>query len=218
MLKNIVLVLFAVAIIVTGCGKKCAPLNSSQIQEAIKQLNAMPLEPVEKGEYAVFETNMGKMVMEFYPEKAPKHCSHFKRCINSGFYTCAKFHRVVKDFMIQGGAVTTKDDDPNNEGKSMPIGYTIPAEFNDIPHDKGILSMARSRDPNSAGSQFFICLTRAGTRSLDGQYTVFGKVVEGIDVLEKIGSVQVTANPAYGGANVLPVKPVVIENAYMIKK
>ena len=219
MLKKIVVVLFVFVIFVAGCGeKKCQPLSLSYVQEAINRLNTMPLEPLEEGEHAVFETNMGKMVIEFFPDKAPQHCAYFKRCVNSGFYTCTKFHRVIKDFMIQGGAISTKDDDPNNEGKAVNVGYTIPAEFNDTPHDKGILSMARGRDPNSASTQFFICLTRAGTKSLDGQYTVFGKLVDGLDVLERIGNVEVASNPAYGGARVLPVKPVVIENAYMIKK
>jgi cyclophilin family peptidyl-prolyl cis-trans isomerase len=216
MMKEITAVLFILAIAVVGCNKPCTPLNSDQVQEAINQMNAMPLDPVESGEYAVLETNMGKIVIEFYPEKAPRHCAYFKRCINSGFYACTTFHRVIKEYMIQGGAISTKDDDPNNEGAGVDVGYTIPAEFNDMQHDKGILSMARSRDPNSASTQFFICLTRARSRHLDGQYTAFGKVVEGLDVIKKIGNVEVTTSSVYNSL-VLPVKPVVIKNAYMIK-
>jgi len=218
MTTKILSVLFLLGIFIAGCGeKKCQPLTSSEVQEAIKQLNAMSLEPVEPGELAVLETNLGKMVIELFPDKAPEHSSYFKRCINSGFYTCAKFHRVMKEFMIQGGAISTKDDNPDNDGAGTDVGYTIPAEFNDTQHDKGILSMARGQDPNSASTQFFICLTRERTQHLDGQYTAFGKVVEGLDVVEKIGNVEVTTSPVYGH-RVLPVNPVVIQKAYMITK
>jgi len=217
MLKSVLAILFIGLVLLAGCSQKCKPLSSSELEKAIQQLNAMPLEPVEEGEQAVLETNLGKMVIEFFPDKAPKHCAYFKRCINSGFYTCTKFHRIIKDFMIQGGAISTKDDDPNNEGKAINVGYTIPAEFNDTKHDKGILSMARGTDPNSASTQFFICLSRERTSHLDGQYTAFGKVVEGLDVLEKIASVDLKTSPVYRD-RVLPIKPVVIENAYMIKK
>jgi len=217
MLKNVLAILFIGLVMLGGCSQKCKLLNSDEVEEAIQQLNAMPLEPVQEGEQAVLETTLGKMVIEFYPDKAPKHCAYFKRCINSGFYTCTKFHRIIKDFMIQGGAISTKDDNPNNEGKAINVGYAIPAEFNDTKHDKGVLSMARSADPNSASTQFFICLTRERTRHLDGQYTAFGKVVEGLDVLEKIANVELKTSPVYRD-RVLPVKPVVIENAYMIEK
>ncbi len=175
----------------------------------------MPLEPVAANEVAVLETNLGKMVVQFFPDKAPQHSSAFKRLVKAGYYTCTTFHRVIKGFMIQGGDLYTRDDDPNNDGNGPGPGYTLPAEFNDTQHDKGILSMARrGDDENSAGSQFFIVLSRENTAHLDGKYTVFGKLIEGIDVLEKIGAIQTTMSPVYQQP-VMPVEPVVIEKAYM---
>ena len=192
-------------------------LNRQELDNFIKIFDLLPLEPVESNELAVLQTNMGKIVIEFFPDKAPKHCAYFKRCVNDGFYKGTKFHRIIKDFMIQGGAISTKDDDPNNDGLRIDIGYTIPAEFNKLHHDKGILSMARNQNPNSADSQFFICLSRSHTQHLDGLYTVFGHVVEGMDVVEKIGNTPVKNNPAYRNELSLPVEPVIIQDAYMIK-
>ncbi|MBN2355672.1 peptidylprolyl isomerase [candidate division KSB1 bacterium] len=171
------------------------------------------MEPVKENEVAVLETNYGKMVVGFFPEVAPMTCTSFKRLVKAGYYDCTKFHRIIKDFMIQGGDVNSKDTIEGNEGQGGP-GYSLPAEFNDTPHDKGILSMARRGDDiNSAGSQFFICLSRERTQRLDGQYTVFGKLVEGIDVLEKIGNVAVQQSAM--GEMSSPVEPVFIRKAYM---
>lgn len=141
-------------------------------------------------EVAVLETSEGQMVVEFWPEVAPKTVENFKKLAGQGFYDGTAFHRVIKGFMIQGGDPNTKDlTKEDSYGKGDP-GYKIKAEFNDRPHNRGVLSMARSRDPNSAGSQFFICLARAP--HLDGQYTAFGKVLKGEDVLSKIGDTPVT--------------------------
>jgi peptidyl-prolyl cis-trans isomerase B (cyclophilin B) len=137
-------------------------------------------------EVAVIKTTEGEMVVEFWPEVAPKTVENFKTLARQGFYDGTCFHRVIKDFMIQGGDPLTKD--PSKEaywGTGGP-NHRLKAEFNDRHHDRGVLSMARSQDPDSAGSQFFIC--HGNPRFLDRQYTAFGKVIKGDDVLEKIGT------------------------------
>ncbi len=135
-------------------------------------------------EIAVIEVkDLGTITLEFYPSRAPNHVEKFKKLAREGFYDGTKFHRVIPGFMIQGGDPNTKGDDVQTWGTGGP-GYEIDAEFNDAPHLRGTLSMARSQDPNSAGSQFFICVDRSAF--LDGQYTVFGKVLEGMDVADKI--------------------------------
>ena len=135
-------------------------------------------------EIAVIEVkDLGTITLEFYPSRAPNHVEKFKKLAREGFYDGTKFHRVIPGFMIQGGDPNTKGDDVQTWGTGGP-GYEIDAEFNDAPHLRGTLSMARAQDPNSAGSQFFICVDRSSF--LDGQYTVFGKVLEGMDVADKI--------------------------------
>jgi peptidyl-prolyl cis-trans isomerase B (cyclophilin B) len=137
-------------------------------------------------EVAVIKTSMGEMVLEFWPEVAPKHVENFKKLAKQGFYDGTAFHRVIKGFMIQGGDPNTKDESKRNQWGLGGPGYRVNAEFNDRKHTRGVLSMARSSDPNSAGSQFFICL--ADAPHLDRQYTAFGKLIKGEDVLGKIGS------------------------------
>jgi peptidyl-prolyl cis-trans isomerase B (cyclophilin B) len=139
-------------------------------------------------EVAVIKTTEGEMVVEFWPDVAPGHVENFKKLAKQGFYDGTCFHRVIKDFMIQGGDPLTKD--PKMEGRwgTGGPGFQIKAEFNDRHHDRGVLSMARSQDPNSAGSQFFIC--HGNPRFLDKQYTAFGKLIKGDDVLEKIATTQ----------------------------
>lgn len=131
---------------------------------------------------AVIDTNMGRIILKFFPDKAPGHVKNFVKLAEKGFYDGTKFHRVIPKFMIQGGDPNTKTGD-GPAGTGGP-GYQIDAEFNDTHHARGILSMARSSDPNSAGSQFFICVADAGF--LDRQYTAFGQVVHGMDVVDKI--------------------------------
>ena len=114
---------------------------------------------------------------------APKHCRNFKKLANSGFYDKTAFHRIIPGFMIQGGDINSRDNDPKNDGQGGP-GWTVDAEFNDISHKRGVLSMARSKDPNSAGSQFFICV--ADSPHLDGDYTAFGEVIENVHVADHI--------------------------------
>ena len=138
-------------------------------------------------ELAVISTDLGDIIVKFYPDVAPLHVANFKKLARAGFYDGTTFHRVIPGFVIQGGDPNSKDDNPYNDGTGGPP-WNLKAEFNDIKHDKGILSMARSQDPNSAGSQFFICLARERTSNLDHQYTVFGEVVKGLDVVDKIGA------------------------------
>jgi peptidyl-prolyl cis-trans isomerase B (cyclophilin B) len=137
-------------------------------------------------EVAVIKTSEGTMVVEFYPEVAPNHVANFKKLAQKGFYDGTCFHRVIKGFMIQGGDPNTKDESKKDTWGMGGPGYTINAEFNAKHHARGTLSMARASDPNSAGSQFFICHGDAGF--LDGQYTVFGNLIKGDDVLEKIAT------------------------------
>lgn len=144
-------------------------------------------------EVAVVETNVGKMVLELWPDVAPGTVENFRKLANEGFYDGTCFHRIVKGFMVQGGDPLTKDTARQASWGTGGPGYQIKAEFNGRAHTRGVLSMARSRDPNSAGSQFFICLGDA--RFLDRQYTAFGQLIEGDDVLETIGETAVTEAP-----------------------
>jgi len=137
-------------------------------------------------EVAVIKTSMGEMVLEFWPEVAPKHVENFKKLAKQGFYDGTAFHRVIKGFMIQGGDPNTKDESKRDRWGQGGPGYMVKAEFNDRKHTRGVLSMARSpAGPDTAGSQFFVCL--AAVSHLDGQYTAFGKLIKGDDVLGKIG-------------------------------
>jgi len=136
-------------------------------------------------EVAVIKTSEGDMVVEFWTDAAPNTIQNFKKLARSGFYDGTTFHRIVKGFMIQGGDPLSKDPNKENLYGTGGPGYKIKAEFNDHPHEHGVISMAREPDPDSAGSQFFICL--APVPRLDHQYTTFGKVIKGTDALEKIG-------------------------------
>jgi peptidylprolyl isomerase/peptidyl-prolyl cis-trans isomerase B (cyclophilin B) len=131
---------------------------------------------VPEGKHVRIETGHGEILLELYPDTAPNHVASFKALIAKGYYDGLKFHRVIKDFMAQGG-------DPTGIGSGGP-GYTLKAEFNARKHLRGTLSMARKQDPDSAGSQFFICFSPQPY--LDGKYTVFGQVVKGMDVVDQI--------------------------------
>lgn len=126
----------------------------------------------------VIKTEKGDIKGEFYPNEAPNTVLNFVTLSKEGFYDGLTFHRVEPNFVIQGG-------DPAGDGSGGP-GYSIPAEFNNHPHVPGALAMARSKDPDSAGCQFYIVLTREQAEHLDGQYTVFGQVTEGMDVVKSI--------------------------------
>jgi len=134
---------------------------------------------------AVIETKFGNIELKFFPEVAPGHVKNFIDLAKKGFYDGTTFHRVIPGFMIQGGDPNTKSPDRTKHGMGNP-GYTIKAEFSNKPHKRGILSMARAQDPDSAGSQFFICVANASF--LDGQYSVFGEVTSGMEAVDKIVS------------------------------
>jgi cyclophilin family peptidyl-prolyl cis-trans isomerase len=129
---------------------------------------------------ATISTDKGDIEVDIFTAGTPKAAKNFLDLAKKNFYDGVIFHRIVPGFVIQGG-------DPTGSGSGGP-GYKIPAEFNDYPHDLGVLSMARTADPHSAGSQFFVCLSRERTAGLDNQYTVFGKVVSGIEAVQKIGA------------------------------
>ena len=146
---------------------------------------------------AVISTKFGDMVVEFYPDIAPKHVENFQILAEEGYYNGTTFHRVIPGFMIQGGDPNSKDLDRMNDGtggragkffgigrENDPESWTVPAEFNDNPHQRGTLSMARSQNIDSGSSQFFICHDNAPF--LDGQYTVFGQLISGIEVVDEI--------------------------------
>ena len=167
---------------------------------------------------AVLSTSYGAMVIEFYPDVAPMHVESFKILAEEGYFDGTTFHRVIPGFVIQGGDPNSKDDNRMNDGtggragkffggktdayvgrEEDPSTWTIPAEFNDSLHVKGTLSMARSQNPDSGSSQFFIC--HGPTPQLNNQYTVFGKVIKGLDVIDKIVNVDRPnkQNQYYGG-------------------
>lgn len=157
-----------------------------------------------QGITAVIETSLGAMTLEFFPDKAPGHVENFVKLAEKGFYDGTVFHRTIKGFMIQGGC-------PQGTGTGGP-GYQIKAEFNDTKHVKGVLSMARSQDPNSAGSQFFIC--HGDATFLDRQYTAFGKLVAGEDVLDKIATAPTVSQR---GENSKPVNPVKVTKVRVVR-
>ena len=150
-------------------------------------------------------TNLGDIVVELLEDKAPKHAASFKKLAQDGFYDGTRFHRVIPGFMVQGGDPNSKSPNRASHGTGGP-GYKVPAEFNDTLHERGILSAARSSDPNSAGSQFFLMVARAP--HLDGQYSAFGRVVEGMDVVDKIVALKRDRND-----NPLEENPAIIEKA-----
>ena len=187
--KNIPLFDLSKSLNIPGIIPKTVPMANEFILlpyqiETIKQKakDYIP-EPVSEHDIVIMETNRGIMKLQLFPDAAPNHCKNFKKLANSGFYDQTAFHRIIPGFMIQGGDINSRDNDRKNDGHGGP-GWTVDAEFNDIPHKRGILSMARSTDPNSAGSQFFICV--ADAPHLDGAYTAFGEVIEKVHVVDHI--------------------------------
>ena len=155
---------------------------------------------------ATVTTSKGDLVVRFSSEHAPGHVRNFAKLAQDGFYDGLAFHRIIKNFMIQGGCPNTREGAKGTPGTGGP-GHTIDAEFSDLEHCRGVLSMARSGDPNSAGSQFFI-VHAEHSKSLDGSYTVFGRVVEGLDVLDAIANVECEFGP--GGERSKPTERVEI--------
>src|SRR5437764_5323896 len=160
-----------------------AVLLSAVVFAAEEKKEASPMST--SNEVAVIKTNEGEMIVQFWTNAAPNTIENFKKLARQGFYDGTIFHRIIKGFMIQGGDPNSKDPAKEDSYGQGGPDYKIKAEFNDHPHDPGVISMARSADPDSAGSQFFICL--APIHRLDHQYTTFGKLIKGDDVLEIIG-------------------------------
>jgi peptidyl-prolyl cis-trans isomerase B (cyclophilin B) len=152
------------------------PVNKNFTPEEIKKMSETT---------AIIETKFGNIELRFFPDVAPNHVNNFIELAKKGFYDGTLFHRVIPKFMIQGGDPNSKDSDRSKHGTGGP-GYAVKAEFNTKPHKRGILSMARAQSPDSAGSQFFICVAEAS--SLNNKYTVFGEVVSGMEVVDKIVS------------------------------
>lgn len=144
-----------------------------------------PMQPTNAAPQVTLHTNVGDLTLELWPDVAPRTVENFVKLSEQGFYDKTAFHRVIKGFMIQGGCPNTKPGATGTPGTGDP-GYKVKAEFNDKPHVRGVLSMARSSDPDSAGCQFFICHGNASF--LDRQYTAFGKLIAGDEVLEKIAN------------------------------
>src|SRR5438094_275137 len=163
-------------------------------------------------EVAVIKTTEGEMVVEFWPEVAPKTVENFKKLARQGFYDGTAFHRIVKNFMIQGGDPLTRDAQAEARWGTGGPGYQIKAEFNNKSHVRGVISMARSQHPDSAGSQFFICL--ADARFLDRQYTAFGRVIKGDEVLGQIGDTPVARSN--GGEMSKPTARVGVESVTIV--
>jgi len=173
-MKNLWMVI-AVTLVFTLAHTATAEVRAKKFSE--KEIKKM----AETG--AVIETKFGNIELKFFPGDAPNHVNNFIELAKKGFYDGTTFHRVIPGFMIQGGDPNSKDHDKSRHGMGGP-GNQVKAEFNSRHHKRGILSMARSADPDSAGSQFFICV--ADAPFLDKQYTVFGEVVSGMDVVDKI--------------------------------
>lgn len=156
----------------------------------------------------VLVTSMGEMTLAFRPDKAPETVKNYVKLAMSGFYDGTKFHRVIRNFMIQGGDPNTRNDNQAEWGKGGP-GYTIKGEVNDLKHERGVMSMAHSGSPDSAGSQFFICHKEA--KHLDGGYTAFGALEAGADVLDAIAT-----TPVGGPQGSTPVTPVELFHAIVV--
>lgn len=164
---------------------------SASVLFVVQDAKDLPKSPRDGDEVAVIETSEGQIVLMFYPTKAPRHVENFKTLSRRGFYDGTRFHRTINGFMIQGGDPNSKDlgkaaywGTGGNEAEGTEVN--VPAEFSDIPHEAGVLSMARSQDPDSASSQFFIM--HKHSPHLDGQYSAFGRVVKGQDVVDKIAT------------------------------
>jgi peptidyl-prolyl cis-trans isomerase B (cyclophilin B) len=156
----------------------CVAFSVSSIE------SVMAADTAPKASRAIIKTKFGDIEIEFYPDVAPRHVENFIKLAKDGFYNGTIFHRVIPGFMIQGGDPNTKDTlKKETYGQGGP-GHSVKAEFNDIPHKRGIVSMARAADPDSAGSQFFIVVE--DSRFLDRKYSVFGQVKKGIGVADKI--------------------------------
>ncbi|MFC1492319.1 peptidylprolyl isomerase [candidate division KSB1 bacterium] len=182
-------------------------LSNSEIREICERINNIKAVPVKYDEIAVIETSMGTIKFKFFPDAAPNHCASFKKLANNGFYDWTLFHRVAVNFVIQGGDIFSRNDDPSDDGSGDP-GFNLDAEFSDISHKRGVVSTARQvNDVNTGNSQFFIM--HANHPRLNGEYSVFGEVIEGIEVIDEIAEVPVRLSR--------PLDPVYIKKARVIR-
>ena len=168
-----------------GTGSTLKDTYTPGVDDSLEQPKFEP--PKDGDEVAVISTKFGKIVCKFRPDLAPKHVENFKTLAKKGFYDKTIFHRVIPGFMIQGGDPNTKDATKVESYGAGGPGYKVKNEFNNLDHRRGVLSMARSSDPDSAGSQFYICVGDSG-QSLNRKYTAFGEVVSGLDIADKIVS------------------------------
>ncbi len=216
-MKKILIFLSLIGIL-SACSKKTEEtekgmthetLTTEQIQAIMEEVSAMDIPTINADELAVLETTLGKIVIEFDVENAPVHSANFKKLVMAGYYDGITFHRVIPGFMVQGGDINSRDDNPNNDGNGGP-GYTIAAEIRNI-HKRGVVAAARTGGSNnperrSSGSQFYIC--HVDIPHLDGEYTAYGQVIEGLEVVDKIALVKT-------GPNNKPIEDVRINRAYM---
>jgi peptidyl-prolyl cis-trans isomerase B (cyclophilin B) len=191
-----------------GLALAAVPVRGEEKKEEKKETATT----TEVKEVAVFKTSEGELVAEFWPDVAPKTVENFKKLAKSGFYDGTAFHRIIKGFMAQGGDPLTKDASKESMWGTGDPGYKIKAEFNAKKHERGVLSMARSADPDSAGSQFFICF--GPVSQLDNKYTAFGKVIKGDAVLDKLANVPVTQSAS--GEKSKPVNRVALESVKIV--
>jgi len=163
----------------------CLPfMFGAGVSDAAEKAPVLPKVETAKGIRAIIKTKFGEIELKLLPDLAPKHVENFVKLAKEGFYNGTIFHRVIPGFMIQGGDPNTKDSLKKDAYGQGGPGYTVKAEFSDTPHKRGIVSMARANDPDTAGSQFFIVVE--DSRFLDRKYTVFGEVTKGIGVADKI--------------------------------
>ncbi len=187
------------------------PISKEEISSILENLKKQKIIGIEPGEVGIIETKFGTIKIKFYPSLAPVHCAAFKMLARSGFYNGVTFHRVIPGYMIQGGDILTRDENPYNDGNGNP-GIRIHAELSRKSHKRGTVSAVRTANKiNSAKGQFFICLEDAAF--LDEQYTIFGKVIEGMDVVDRIAQVPVNTED-----NDRPVEEVIMQRVSVIKE
>ena len=219
-----ILTLLALVGLLAGCSKNAdnkatletnmthETLTQEQVQAVMDEVSALGTPTMEADEVAVIETKFGRMVIEFDIENSPIHAANFKKLAEAGYYDGITFHRIIPGFMIQGGDINSRDDDPTNDGMGGP-GYTVGAEIHSI-HKRGAIAAARTGnninpERRSSGSQFFIC--HVDIPHLDGEYTVYGKIIEGIEVVDKIAEVNT-------GPGDRPLEDVVMDRVYFTTK